>query len=537
MKILRTLLVLLIPLAFISLYQYTSSSSIPSTAPQEIAVSSTPLVLGETTENLIYSINVPAKFSHPITAPNLIYQVTPGLGISVSEGQTPVVTNTGLLSLNSQRGNLTLSVADGMTLTSDPASNTLTLSNSGILSLSAGDGIEVDGNKITNTGILSLTAGDNIAIDGSKITNTMSLPDYTLSGWKRVGSIVSLTTLTDSVEVGALTAGSLIVNGVTVLSGNVTVGNGVSILPNTDLGSDLGSASFRFNNLWVANINSNSSQSFAGQTTFSYPPANSTITQASVLINPTTSAANGQLLGLSIAGYQRALIDAEGDLILGYNGATSAPATDDPLTIYGHNSTRVAYVDLAGVLYGSGLGNTVLSSSLTSVGALNSGSITSGFGSIDTGSDNIVTTGTMGVAGATSFTGNTLAINQITSTASLSIMPTGNVGIGTTSPTSKLTVLGDISSQVADNTEGIKLEDLTGTTKLALKHTTTGATLDLPSLTTTNLLTGGNFESDLSGWTSYILNDQFSTDRAAGSVNGTQAEPIGGGEDGNGYGE
>ena len=40
-------------------------------------------------------------------------------------------------------------------------------------------------------------------------------------------------------------------------------------------------------------------------------------------------------------------------------------------------------------------GSSVINSSLTQVGALNSGSITSGFGSIDVGNSTITTTGTI----------------------------------------------------------------------------------------------------------------------------------------------
>ena len=47
------------------------------------------------------------------------------------------------------------------------------------------------------------------------------------------------------------------------------------------------------------------------------------------------------------------------------------------------------------VLSSTTLGNSVVNSSLTQVGALNSGSITSGFGSIDVGSSTITTTGTI----------------------------------------------------------------------------------------------------------------------------------------------
>ena len=239
------------------------------------------------------------------------------------------------------------------------------------VTLTAGDGISIDGTTITNSGMgssqnifktiklgsSSFSAGSNtdtlefvgssgtsISMDttNKKLTFSSTAPDYSQSGWTRTGTVVGLTTVTDSVVVDGITFGNAIVT------------NGNSIIPDTDLGSDLGSSSFRFNNLWVANINSNSSQSFSGQTTFSYAPTDSTITQTSVLINPTTSAASGQFLAFALAGYQRALIDVEGDIILGYNGLTSAPVTDYPLTIYGHNATNVAYVTATGSAYLAG---------------------------------------------------------------------------------------------------------------------------------------------------------------------------------------
>ncbi|KKP86118.1 MAG: NOTCH2 protein, partial [Candidatus Roizmanbacteria bacterium GW2011_GWA2_35_8] len=522
-----------------------------------------------------------------------MYSVKAGSGISVDGGQNPVIKNTGVTSLAGKTGELKLEQGSGITIDGLKISNSgitslasgtgISVSGSTITNSDLGSSqnifktISVSGQTdITagsNTDTLTFTAGTGITLTtdltGSTGLTISSNDPSVAAGWTHGTDSIYLTTSTDSVGIGTtnpthkldvagtgyvsdtLTAGgALSVAGTTTLSGallangNVTLGdsssdslrfigriaNGTSLLPDTDLGADLGSSSLRLNNLWVANINSNSSQSFAGQTTFSYSPTDTTISQASVLINPTTSAANGQLLALAIAGYQRALIDEDGDIILGYSDATSAPATDYPLTIYGHSGTLVAYVDTAGVINGTGLGSGILSSSLTSTGVLNSGSISNGFGAIDTGADNIVTTGTIGSAGLTSFTGNSLAINTITSTGDISLMPTSNVGIGTTAPTQTLTVLGDVASSVATGVEGLKLTDTTDVTKLAMKWTSTGVSMDIPGLTTTNKLTNGTFETDITtgGWNQYTLNDQFTTDRAAGAVNGTSAEPTGG---------
>jgi len=197
--------------------------------------------LGTTATTPTLSINIPTfftdtvNFKKDITAPNIIYGITKGDGINTQNisGITKI-TNTGVLSVNG------------------------------------------------STGAVAITAGDGISITGNKITNSYSFtPDYSQGGWEYTGTTLGLATTTDSVIVDSLTFG------------NATITNGKSILPNTDLGSDLGSSAYRFNNLWVANINSNSSQSFSGQTTFSFAPTDTTISKASILINPTTSVADG----------------------------------------------------------------------------------------------------------------------------------------------------------------------------------------------------------------------------------------------------
>lgn len=185
----------------------TSGEFAPGSADIHEVLGTSSMVLGAEDQQL--TVNIPSIFegdtsfngvvtlAHPLKAPNVLYSLTAGDGISITAGQNP------------------------------------TISNSGILSLTAGDGITVDGNKITNSGIRSLAAGTGISIDGNKITNTSS-PDYTQSGWTDSGSSISLTTLTDSVTVGALTTGAITATSLT--TDGITITNGNSILPDTDLG-------------------------------------------------------------------------------------------------------------------------------------------------------------------------------------------------------------------------------------------------------------------------------------------------------------
>ena len=83
---------------------------------------------------------------------------------------------------------------------------------------------------------------------------------------------------------------------------------------------------------------------------------------------------------------------------------------------WGTDTTNVA----AGSLTGTTMASNVVTSSLTTVAALNSGSITSGFGTIDTGSSTITTTGAI--------TGGSLDVNggsQFDGTVSVGVDDTG----------------------------------------------------------------------------------------------------------------
>lgn len=108
-------------------------------------------ILGAATEDQSVTFNIDAIFNKAltvkdkITADNLVYGVKAGSGISVGSGQTPVIANTGVTSLNNKTG---------------------------ALQLEGGSGITIDGLKITNSSVVSLTAGTGISVSGSAITNS-----------------------------------------------------------------------------------------------------------------------------------------------------------------------------------------------------------------------------------------------------------------------------------------------------------------------------------------------------------------------------
>ena len=343
-----------------------------------------------------------------LTAGNVLYSLTAGDNITITGTQDLTISakNSGVTSLGGSTGALSLAAGSGVTVSGLTVTNSDKGSSQSIFKTISVSG-QSDISASSNTDTLTFVAGAGVAITTDATNKKVTITGTSDPGWTDDGTVVRLSTITDLIGIGttsplaklnvlatteqlrlsydvsnytaftvssggnltlAPSGGTTAITGALTTSGAVTLGdttgdditftgrlaNGTSIVPNTDLGSDLGASSLRFNNLWVANINSNSSQSFSGQTTFSYAPTDSTVSQASVLINPTTSVANGQLLAFALAGYEKALIDVEGDLILGYNDQTSAPATSYPLNVYGHSGTRVAYVDTSGNMNISG---------------------------------------------------------------------------------------------------------------------------------------------------------------------------------------
>jgi hypothetical protein len=106
------------------------------------------------------------KIQEKLTAPNIVYGVQQGAGIQVTNGQNPTISNTGVLTINGQSGNLTLQGGSGIRIEGTIITSTA------ISSLEAGAGISVNGNKITNTGVTSLEAGSGIGVSGNTISNS-----------------------------------------------------------------------------------------------------------------------------------------------------------------------------------------------------------------------------------------------------------------------------------------------------------------------------------------------------------------------------
>ena len=129
-------------------------------------------------------------------------------------------------------------------------------------------------------------------------------------------------------------------------------------------------------------------------------------------------------------------------------------------------------------------------SNVTTVGALDSGSITSGFGAIDIGSDNLTATGTISL-GATSFNDN--AITNVGDIALDSISADGtdiNVAVSDNSATAFTIKQGSdnyIVIDTANRSESVESGTGRSGTDISIGHSTTETTVHDKLIITGNL--------------------------------------------------
>lgn len=130
----------------------------------------------------------------------------------------------------------------------------------------------------------------------------------------------------------------------------LSVISGGKINPTVNLGSDLGTPLLKWNNIYAANLTLDSGFTSSGQLLVTYNPIDTTFAESSIRVNVTTPAADEQMLGIGQAGEERAAIDAEGDLTIGYDGiaGSSVPANSNLLSIYGHGTTEIFSIATTG---------------------------------------------------------------------------------------------------------------------------------------------------------------------------------------------
>lgn len=198
-----------------------------------------------------------------------------------------------------------------------------------------------------------LYIGGDLEIDGTLYATLATAPDATTLDSVDSGSFLR-SDESDSFTSGTLTISSgttLSVEGSFSLQNNGSIGSGFNLSPDVDLGADLGTASLRYNNIYAANLTIDSGSTFSGQLLVTYNPADTTFAESSIRVNVTTPSTNEQLLGIGQAGEERAAIDAEGDLTIGYDGiaGSSIPASSNPFNVYDHGTNLITSIDATGI--------------------------------------------------------------------------------------------------------------------------------------------------------------------------------------------
>jgi len=147
------------------------------------------LVLAESTsaKDLLFHISVPtlidstATVSGDLTAPNIIYGIRTGPGINVSLGQTPTVSNTGVLSFQGQTGTVNLTAGSGISISGTTIASTVSSGNAfktiavsgqnDVTAGSSGDTLTFAGGS--GIGLTTSSSDKKVTIGVSTITPTL----------------------------------------------------------------------------------------------------------------------------------------------------------------------------------------------------------------------------------------------------------------------------------------------------------------------------------------------------------------------------
>tara|TARA_R100001594_G_scaffold48466_1_gene81315 strand:+ start:3568 stop:5529 length:1962 start_codon:yes stop_codon:yes gene_type:complete len=265
-------------------------------------------------------------------------------------------------------------------------------STDGQLDLVADTEIQIAATTIDINGAVDVSG--NLSVGGNlDVTGTLDLSD---SDFTNVGDIQL-----DSISGDGDTNTSITFSGsdvITITTGGETqfTFNNGSILPTTDNDIDLGSASYEFKDGYFDGT------LYADAINFDGTAISATAAELNILdgVTATTAELNysdtGAAVGTVVAS-KVVTVDSNKDVASFRNITLTGELDAGSLDISGDadidGTLEADAITIGGTAIGSLYGAVAGSSSIVTTGALDSGSITSGFGSIDTGSSAITTTG------------------------------------------------------------------------------------------------------------------------------------------------
>ena len=237
---------------------------------------------------------------------------------------------------------------------------------------------------------------------------------------------------------------------------------------------------------------------------------------------------DGELVvtSLDIGGTDITSTPAEINIIDGNTSATVTTVADADRVIYNDNGTmvQVAVTDLAAYFDDkiTAMPN-LATTAATTVGALNSGSITSGFGGINNGSSAITTSGTV-----TYGTLNDGSNNLTTTVAELNIVDGNTSATGTTVVGADRVVLNDNGSMVQVAVTDIDTY-ISATSKTLTNKTLSSPTINTPTITGNTTFSDGSYNFDIASHdgTNGLLLDGTVVTATAAELNYTDVTTLG----------
>ena len=328
-------------------------------------------------------------------------------------------------------------------------------STDGQLDIVADTEVQIAATTVDINGAVDISG--NLSVGGNlDVTGTFDLSDsnFTNAGDIQLDSITGDSDTNTSIAF----SGSDVITVTTGGETQVTFNNG-SILPTTDNDVDLGSSSLEFKDLYIdgtayvdaINFNGTAITATAAELNI-LDGVTSTAAELNILDGVTSTAAELNILdGVTSTAAELNILDgvtattSEINLIDGGTSrGTTAVASGDGILINDAGTMRMTNVDTVSTYFAS---HSVGGGNIVTTGALNSGSITSGFGAIDNGASNITTTGvgafgSLDISGAIDVEGTTnldvvdidgavdmASTLQVTGVATLTATAIANAGV------------------------------------------------------------------------------------------------------------